>query len=103
MFKGETIDLGGTEYVIPPLSLEKLEELEPQFHALAMPTADFRGRVNALMPILLASFQRNHPEITEPNLRQLLDLPSLNRLVEIIMRCNGFRVVKAGEQMPVEA
>jgi hypothetical protein len=103
MFKGEAIDLGGAEYIIPPLSLEKLEELEPQFHALAMPSASFRGRVDALMPILLASFQRNYPEITDQQLRQLLDLPSLNRLVEIIMRGNGFRTVKPGEPAPVEA
>jgi hypothetical protein len=100
MFKGISIDLGGTEYVVPPLSLEKLEELEPQFQALATPSASLPERVQRLMPILLASFQRNYAEITEAQLRQLLDLPSLNLVVEAIMQANGLRSAPAGEAHP---
>ena len=90
MFKGESLQLGEQEYVIPPLSLEKLEELEDRFHALSAPAAGFSERLQQLMPILLASFQRNYPEITEAELRSQLDLPSLNQLLQIIMAANGF-------------
>ena len=90
MFKGESLRLGEQEYVIPPLSLEMLEELEDRFHALSAPAAGFSERLQQLMPILLASFQRNYPEITEAELRSQLDLPSLNQLLQIIMAANGF-------------
>jgi hypothetical protein len=102
MFKGTQIELGGETYTVPPLSLETLEELEPQFQQLAAPAANLKERVQRLMPILLASFQRNYPEITEAKLRALLDLPSLNLAVDAIMRANGFRMAKPGESAPVQ-
>lgn len=98
MFKGETLQLGDQEYVIPPLSLEKLEELEGRFHALSTPAAGFSERLQQLMPILLASFQRNYPEITEAELRSQLDLPSLNQLLQIIMAANGFTTAAASDK-----
>lgn len=98
MFKGESLQLGEQEYVIPPLSLEKLEELEDRFHALSAPAAGFSERLQQLMPILLASFQRNYPEITEAELRSQLDLPSLNQLLQIIMAANGFTTAASDKQ-----
>jgi hypothetical protein len=103
MFKGTKVELGGEEYLIPPLSLAKLEELEEQFQALGEPSPTLRERLHKLMPILLASFQRNYPEMTEAALRNLLDLPSLDLVMDAILRSNGFRLVKPGETPPVQA
>jgi hypothetical protein len=103
MFKGTTLELGDQEYVIPPLSLEKLEELEPRFHALGTPTGSFSERLKQLMPILLASFQRNYPEITEAQLRSQLDLPALNQLLQIIMTANGFTTAPGNKQPAASA
>jgi alpha-galactosidase len=102
MFKGTEIELGGEKYVVPPLSLEKLEALEPQFQQLAAPSADLTERLRKLMPILLASFQRNYPEMTEGKLLELLDLPSLNVVVQAIMQANGFKLAAPGEPAPVQ-
>jgi hypothetical protein len=98
MFKGATLELGDQQYVIPPLSLEKLEELEPRFHALSAPVGSFSERLQQLMPILLASFQRNYPEMTEADLRSQLDLPALNRLMQIIIAANGFTTEASTKQ-----
>jgi hypothetical protein len=102
MFKGTEIELGGDRFMLPPLSLDKLEELEPHFQQLAAPAANLKERLRKLMPILLASFQRNYPEMTEGKLRELLDLPSLNLVVDAIMQANGFRMAKPGESAPVQ-
>lgn len=102
MFKGTKIELGGEEYCLPPLSLAKLEELEEQFQALSEPSPTLRERLSKLMPILLASFQRNYPEMTEAALRDLLDLPALDLVVDAILRSNGFRRVMPGETPPVQ-
>jgi hypothetical protein len=102
MFKGTQIELGGETYVVPPLSLVVLEELEPQFQELATASANLKERLRKLMPILLASFQRNYPEMTAGKLRELLDLPSLNLVVDAIMQANGFRMAKPGEPAPVQ-
>jgi hypothetical protein len=109
MYKGTEIELGGENYTLPPLSLDSLEELEAQFQQLATPSASLKDRLRKLMPILLASFRRNYPEMTEVQLRELLDLPSLNLVVEAIMQANGFRRASPGrpgqapgESLPVQ-
>lgn len=90
--KGKTVNLGGTDYVIPPLNLRALEQFQEQL-------AGFNGAVSAqnmslVADIALAALHRNYPELTRDEVAEVIDLGNMAEVMEAVMSTSGL-VAKA--------
>jgi hypothetical protein len=104
MVKGETVSLGGTDYVVPSLTLDQVEELEASGAMEKVPAngmtymAIKESRV-ALLDVAHAALSRNYPEMKREDLRKLIDLDAVEPLVDAVMSATGLkrRLATAGE------
>jgi hypothetical protein len=88
-FKGITLSLGGTDYVVPPLNLRTLQELQDRLVA-------FSGGVDAasisvVIDALHGALARNYPEITREACIDLLDLENMVDVMQAVMDVSGLR------------
>src|ERR1700731_3390182 len=87
MIPGTTVNLGGQDYIVPPLALGQLRVLMPRVQQLAGLDATQMGdaQLKTLIEILTAALQRNYPELTTDQVENLLDLgnavPVLNAIL----------------------
>ena len=122
MIKGVTLNLGGENYVVPPLNVDQLEEFTKQIELLEGPSAlpqgdderpaDYAQRAAqalkdwvktqraALVTLTQAALSRNYPEMTEARVKEILDLGNLAAVSAAIMGSSG--LVAAGEMQPGE-
>lgn len=96
-FEGEIINLAGTDYTVPALSLRQVREMAPKLDLLdsnetGLPAVE---QVDALVDVLHAALQRNYPSITKDELLDLIDLGNMTTLIKAAMRTSG--MVKLGE------
>lgn len=92
--KGTPVDLGGTEYIIPPLNLRALEQLQDKL-------ASFSGEASmqnmgVVADIAHAALLRNYPEMTRDQVAEVLDLGNMVQVMEIVMGTSGL-VAASGE------
>jgi hypothetical protein len=99
LIKGVTLNLGGDDYVVPPLNLEQLEEHAEIIDKLAGPLSAKEQRP-LQVTLIKAALSRNYPEITAEQLRKLLDLGNLLETYLAVMAMSGFEPV--GEPQPGE-
>lgn len=99
-FKGQSVELGGTTYIVPPLALGQVKELLPRIQSLksidGVPGPD---DLETMVDTALAAFQRNYPEMTSLELLTLLDLGNIGPVFRMIMGRSGFEAV-AGNGVP---
>jgi len=96
-FKGVAIELGGTTYIVPPLTLGSFED-----HADAIkgfdPTAPTPASVRLVVDLLTAALRRNYPEMTRDTVRDLVDLQTMVPVMYALMGVSG--AVEGGEGNP---
>lgn len=94
---GITLDLAGERYVVPPLSLGAIEDLQERLAAYrgAGDAASFGTAIDALHRALL----RNYPEITRDQARELIGLENMEEVMLAVMDVSGLRrrEIEAGE------
>lgn len=97
-FEGVAINLGGTEYTVPPLSLgqiKKYKDLLSQIKVSNDPTVeDFDN----LLTVIHAALSRNYPEITVEQLTEMIDLGNLGMVVQAVMGVSGLKKLIAAAQ-----
>ena len=86
MLEGTKINLGGREFIAPPLPL-KVFRVHPEWFAMlakidGLPTPE---SVEVMTKIVLAALNRNYPELTEDDLGDLLDIVNLPKIMQIVM------------------
>jgi hypothetical protein len=91
--KGVTIDLSGVEYVVPPLNLASLQNLQDKLSGFTG-GADLKS-VGIVADCALAALKRNYPEITREELLEVIDLGNMLELMNAIMGVSGLQ--SAGE------
>ncbi len=99
---GVSINLGGHDLIVAPLSLDQVQALDSQIQELnsvdGMKLAEAVGKG---LPVMLAAVQRNYPDMTEDSLRPLIDLGNFKELINIIIDSSGYkRVSPSGESKP---
>lgn len=94
---GITLTLGGTKYVVPPLTLGALQQLQPRLAA-------FQGGVDAssidtVLDVALAALRRNYPEITREEIAEAIDVANMADVFAAVMGISGLtrRSAEAGE------
>ena len=90
MIEGVKINLGGREFVAPPLNFKALRLLTPKLGLLAtmgdVPTGE---QIDVVIDVVLAALSRNYPDLTRDDLEALLDLANLATALTAIMGASG--------------
>ncbi len=85
---GETLRMGGEDWIIAPLSFRSLEKLDDSFSALN--GADNKARMAAFIAIVYECLLRNYPDITLDRVKDLLDMRNARTVVDAILASSGF-------------
>lgn len=92
--EGKTIQLGGQEYVLPPLPLAmmgRFQRAQAQFSQ-----GDFDTAAAELIECTHAALQRNYPDLAADVVRQHLDLGNFQQVIQALAAVSGF-VAATGE------
>ncbi len=89
MVKGILLNLGGTDYIVPPLTLGALEELQDRIQA-------FDGSLSpASMGIVIdaahRALKRNYPEITRATVADSIDVADFGEIMAAVMDVGGLK------------
>lgn len=105
--KGLAINLGGADFVVPPLSLGALEQLEERLKAFSGDITD-KSQVATAIDALHAALRRNYPEMTREQVADMIDVGNMIEAFEAVMDVSGTRrkaaeAAAAGGAQPGEA
>ena len=86
--KGIALELGGDFYVIPPLPLGALEQLQA---AGGTVQGDLSNPiwVTLMLDLIHTALRRNYPDMTRETVGDLIDLGNLGEVVEAVMDVSG--------------
>lgn len=95
MIPGIRLTLGGTEYIVPPLSLGSVEVLAERLDSISGKLSDAPIVVDALF----AALKRNYPQITRAEVAELVDIGCMGEVLEAVMDVGGLKRkgLEAGE------
>lgn len=87
--KGIRLLLGGRDWVVPPLNLAALEQLQEQL-------ARFSGGLDAdsvalVLDATTAALRRNYPDITREQVADMLDVANMAEVMEAVMDVSGLK------------
>lgn len=87
MIKGIKIDLGGEEFILPPISLGDLELLLPRIQAFdGTLTAD---NIATVVDCAHAALSRNYPDIDKAVIKGKLDVGNFGDIMAAVMDVGG--------------
>lgn len=95
-FKGAPVVLGGQTYVLPPLSLGALEDHEQDFDTF--PGLPFKQQLRLVVDIALRALQRNYPEMTRNELRELIDTENALDVYMLMLQGSGLVAKPDGDE-----
>lgn len=88
MIPGVIVNLGGTDYEVPPLSLGSLETLQDRLGAFN--AGDISPKtVAVVVDATLLALKRNYPDMTRERVGDLLDLGNMLRVMQAVMDVSG--------------
>lgn len=93
-FAGAAVTFGGRDWVVPPLTLGRIQRLAPAFQTINDGTGDQLG---AVVAVLHAALSRNYPELTPDALADLIEIPDVERLTRVVLEVSGLVQAPAGE------
>lgn len=95
---GVKINLGGREFVMPPLTLKHLRLHGPIITGLqAMTDVPDAEQCDGILTLLTAALSRNYPDLTREDLEDLVDVVNLKPAFLAMVGQSGMTQVKAGE------
>ena len=92
--KGIKLTLGdGAEYVVAPLTLGALEDLQEKIEAVdgTMTAAN----ISTIIDVTTASLKRNYPDMTREQVRDLVDVENMGDVFEACMDISGMKAKEA--------
>lgn len=98
---GITLRLADGDYVVPPLSLGALEQLQSQIASFTGNVLD-AGQVATVIDATHAALRRNYPDLTRDAVAELIDVGNMVEVFEALMDVSGLKR-KAQESAPGEA
>lgn len=85
--KGIALELGGVDFVVPPMTLGALELLQERIEVF---TGGFdKGSVATVIDCLHASLKRNYPETTREDAADLVDMANMGEVMQAVMDASG--------------
>lgn len=93
MFYGTTVNIGGTDYVVPPISLGQLRNgalTMLKEHDDLVAAGDTFGAIEIRGKIIFKALQRNYPEFDEAKLLDHLDMANVGPIWLSVLGASGF-------------
>jgi hypothetical protein len=89
MIPGIEVDLGGTVYVVPPLSLASLESLQSRL-------ANYKGgiepeQIATVLDAAYLAIKRNYPAITREALADVIDVGNMMEVMQAVADAGGLK------------
>lgn len=88
--KGVTVELNGTEYVIPPIALGALEQLQSRIGAFDGNVQDAK-QISTVIDCAYAAMLRNYPDMTREEVADLIDIGNMNEVFAAVMDVSGLK------------
>jgi hypothetical protein len=92
---GIKIQMGGVEYMVPPLTLGQLRRLDPMIKSMRNISSDVRSlsaeQIDAIGEIVSTALGRNYPDMTAEKVLDLIDVANLNEVFFAVMTGSGLR------------
>lgn len=88
--KGVTIELNGTNYVIPPIALGALEQLQERIVAFNGNVQDVK-QISTVIDCAYAALRRNYPDMTREEVADLIDIGNMNEVFVAMMDVSGLK------------
>ena len=104
MIPGIVIEMGGRDWIVPPLTLGQLRRLMPKVRQLSAVGAEIgEEQIDILLEIVAAAMQRNYPDASAETVAQLLDLGNAGAVLNAVLTGSGLRLREAtpGEALAV--
>jgi hypothetical protein len=100
MIKGIKMELGGTVYIVPPLSLGAIETMQERIGRFTA-GANLES-VGTVIDALHSALLRNYPEMTREQVANMVDLGEMQEVMEAIMDVGGLKrkAAESGEAQP---
>ncbi len=98
---GRQINMGGLLLTFAPLSLDQVQALEPVVAKMGPQEGKtLAATIEDALPILLASLQRNYPDLTIEQLRPLVDVGNFGEATSAVIDISGYGRTLPGETLP---
>ena len=96
--KGIALELGGSEYVVPPVALGPLEQLQQRISEFKGDIQDAK-QVATVIDVAHAALKRNYPEITREEVGDMIDVGNMAEVFACVMDVSGMKrkALEAGE------
>ena len=92
MTSGVKINLGGTDYILPPLNCEALEQFGDQLETLN--DQPLVKKIGITVDLTLACLSRNYPEIKRDEVARFIDLSNMSDVIAVIMGVSGLEKIE---------
>jgi hypothetical protein len=105
-FPGIKKTIGGVEYVVPPVSLRTLQQLQSELEKFDSAGAQLNPEaVSTAITVIHSALARNYPSMTIDEVSDLIDVGNMMELFEVVMDVSGMRrkeleAESAGEEKP---
>ena len=105
--KGVTVELNGANYVIPPIALGALEQLQSRISKFDGNVQDAK-QIATVIDCAHAALRRNYPEMTREEVADLIDIGNMGEVFAAVMDVSGLKrkeqeAAQAGEAQAGEA
>jgi hypothetical protein len=92
MLPGVVVDMGGREWIIPPLTLGQLRRLTPELGKITSHASMLDAEVIAAMvKVVTAALRRNYPDLAEESVEEVLDLGNAGEVLNAVLVGSGLR------------
>ena len=99
MIDGVKVQMGGMEFVVPPLTINSFRKLQTELRNLQ----EFPGglpneeQFEAITKLVQAALARNYPEQTVESVGDLIDTSNMQAVLAAVMSVSGMKERQAGE------
>jgi hypothetical protein len=102
--KGIPVNIGGETYIVPPLSLGALEQLQDRITKFSGNVGD-RDQIATVIDAAHAALRRNYPDISRETVADGIGLEGMNEVFGAVMDVSGIkrRALEAGADAAGEA
>ncbi|OQS41131.1 hypothetical protein [Chromobacterium haemolyticum] len=87
--KGISVLLNGKAYVIPPLNLAALEQLQDRLEQFDGGIG--KESISTVLDATTAALKRNYPDLTRDQVAELVDVANMAEVMEAIMDVSGLK------------
>ncbi|WP_018610251.1 hypothetical protein [Uliginosibacterium gangwonense] len=88
--KGIPVELGGQTYVVPPIALGALEQLQSRITNFSGDVSDM-AQVSTVIDAAFSALRRNYPDLKRDEVADLIDVANMAIVFEAVMDISGLK------------